>query len=98
MSSSCDSCLLKNEESTWRAISVGGITIRSLHLPNRGHCFPKSVIIRITDISKDTAYTAIQSVCKTIGTLEGMARTREDAIDVFFSLKDYSEAQNILKE
>lgn len=89
--------LVKDEKASKRAISVGGISLRNLRLPIRGYYFPESVIIRITDISKDTGYATIQSMCKKFGALEGMAREREGAVDVIFKLKDHSEIQNLLK-
>ncbi|KAL8094508.1 hypothetical protein AgCh_036149 [Apium graveolens] len=88
----------ENEESSLRAILAGNIAIESFNLPICPLHAPKSVTIRIKDINKDTAYTAVHSICRTIGELVGMVKATENSIDVLFSLKEYSETENILAE
>ncbi|XP_017238301.1 uncharacterized protein LOC108211260 isoform X2 [Daucus carota subsp. sativus] len=98
VASGLDRCFVKyeNEESSSRAISAGNITIGSFDLPIRPLPVPESVTIRINDIGNNTSYTAVHSICKTIGELVGVVKATENSVDALFSLKDYSETQNIL--
>ena len=78
-------------------MSVGGITVRNRHLPIRPLLVPETATIRIKNISDETAEAAIHSICMSFGSLEGLSRTREDAIDVLYNVKDNLELQIILK-
>ncbi|PSS14716.1 Acyl-homoserine-lactone synthase [Actinidia chinensis var. chinensis] len=84
-------------ESSRRAVSVGGITVRNRHLPICPLLVPEAATIRIKNISDETAEAAIHSICMSFGSLEGLSRTREDAIDVLYNVKDNLELQIILK-
>ncbi|KAL7199044.1 hypothetical protein ACSBR2_021347 [Camellia fascicularis] len=85
-------------ESKRRAVSAGGITVKSFHLPIHPPHPLETVTIRIKNISNETADAAIHSICMSFGSLEGLARTEEDAVDALYSVKDNLDLQSILKK
>ncbi|CAL5357721.1 unnamed protein product [Camellia sinensis] len=84
-------------QSRRRAVSAGGITVKSFHLPIHPPHPLETVTIRIKNISNETADAAIHSICMSFGSLEGLARTEEDAVDALYSVKDNLDLQSILK-
>ncbi|KAL6184898.1 hypothetical protein ACLB2K_046297 [Fragaria x ananassa] len=55
-----------------------------------------AVNIRITNINLETTDSAIHSMCTSYGSLEGLVRTKEDAVDAFFRIKDNADIDSIL--
>ncbi|OVA02563.1 RNA recognition motif domain [Macleaya cordata] len=87
----------KSVESKQRAIAAQEITLKSFHLPISNLQFQKNIHIRISNISKDTAEASIHSICMACGPLEGLKRTKDGALDVFFNVKDTSTRHEIIK-
>ncbi|XP_059659385.1 uncharacterized protein LOC132306147 [Cornus florida] len=85
-------------ESSRRAASVGGITVKSFQLPIHAHLDAETVTIRIKNISSETTVPAIHSKCVSIGSLEGLSRAKNDAVDAFYSVQHELESQSILKK
>ncbi|XP_058076771.1 uncharacterized protein LOC131225278 isoform X2 [Magnolia sinica] len=96
-SNSCD-IEFENLDSMERALVGRHVTVRNCHLPIRSRSAPKVVTVRISNISVETAEPTIHSVCKGCGSVEGLLRTKEGAIEVLFSVKDSSVAQTILNK
>ncbi|KAB1200698.1 hypothetical protein CJ030_MR8G026868 [Morella rubra] len=98
-SNGVDCCFVQFEsvESYNKAISVGGITVKSFILPIRPLQVQETITIRISNIGSGTADSAIHSTCMSYGALEGLVRS-EDAVDVLFRVKDNSDTQRILKK
>ncbi|KAL7226910.1 hypothetical protein ACSBR1_021891 [Camellia fascicularis] len=94
----CCDVEFQSVESKRRAVSAGGITVKSFHLPIHPPHPLETVIIRIKNISNETADAAIHSICMSFGSLEGLARTEEDAVDALYSVKDNLDLQSILKK
>lgn len=55
------------------------------------------VTIRITNINSETTDSAVHSMCTSCGGLEGLVRTKEDAVDALFSVKDNAGIKRIIK-
>ncbi|KAF8387790.1 hypothetical protein HHK36_026445 [Tetracentron sinense] len=85
-------------EAREKAVATGGIKVRSFHLPIHRLHVPKNTTIRISNISALTADHAIHSMCMSCGPLEGLVRTKEDSVDVFFGLNDCSASQGLLQK
>uniref|UniRef100_A0A5B7BG13 RRM domain-containing protein n=1 Tax=Davidia involucrata TaxID=16924 RepID=A0A5B7BG13_DAVIN len=94
----CCDVLFESAESSSRAISKGRITVRRFQLPIRPLHVPETVTIRIKNISSETTDPAIHSMCTSIGSLEGLARAKKDAVDAFYRVKDDLGSQSILKK
>lgn len=56
----------------------------------------EALIIRITNIGSETTDSAIHSMCTSYGSLEGLVRTKEDAVDAFFSVGDNVDIHRIV--
>lgn len=85
-------------DSRRRAVSAGGITVKGFHLSIRPLDVPDTVAIKIKNISFETADSAIHSACMSFGSLEGLARTKEDTVDAIYNVKDDWESQSILEK
>ncbi|XP_059437651.1 uncharacterized protein LOC132170623 isoform X3 [Corylus avellana] len=83
-------------ESCKRAIAVGGIRVSSFILPICPLRVEETVTIRISNVSSETADSAIHSICVSFGLLEGLVRTKEGLVDALFSVEDNKNAQSIL--
>ncbi|RXI02500.1 hypothetical protein DVH24_002578 [Malus domestica] len=57
----------------------------------------EEVTIRITNINSETTDSAVHSMCTSCGGLEGLVRTKEDAVDALFSVKDNAGIKRIIK-
>lgn len=92
-------------ESKERALAAERIAVKNCHLPVQGVQSPKirdvqspeNIAVRITNISIETTDPAIHAMCMSCGHVSGLARTKEGAVDVMFSVKDSSAAQTIVK-
>ncbi|KAM2787541.1 hypothetical protein PS2_008304 [Malus domestica] len=58
----------------------------------------EEVTIRITNINSETTDSAVHSMCTSCGSLEGLVRTKEDAVDALFSVKDKAGIKSIIKK
>lgn len=58
----------------------------------------ETVAIKIKNISFETADAAIHSACMSFGSLEGLARTKEDTVDAIYNVKNVLESQSILQK
>ncbi|XP_023638468.1 uncharacterized protein LOC17886701 [Capsella rubella] len=56
------------------------------------------VVIRIGNLNSKTADSMIHSMCLSVGPLEGLARVKEDTVDVSYRVKNLNEADSILEE
>ena len=56
----------------------------------------EAVSVKITNINLETTDSAIHSMCTSYGSLTGLVRTKEDAVDAFFSIKDNADIDSIL--
>ncbi|PRQ21676.1 hypothetical protein RchiOBHm_Chr7g0241871 [Rosa chinensis] len=56
----------------------------------------EAVSIRIANINSETTDSAIHSMCTSYGCLEGLVRTKEDAVDAFFSVEDNADIDSIV--
>ncbi|KAF3436522.1 hypothetical protein FNV43_RR23614 [Rhamnella rubrinervis] len=94
----CCDVEFESVESSKRAISVGGITVKSYNLVICPlHC-QETVTIRISNIGSGTTNSAIRSICKYYGTMEGLVRRKVDAVDAMFTVEDNAETQSILQK
>ncbi|KAK9281400.1 hypothetical protein L1049_004300 [Liquidambar formosana] len=94
----CCDVVFESVESSSRAVSVGGITVRSFYLPIRPLHVPETVTIRISNISTETDDSEIHFMCKSYCHLDGLVRKKDDVVDALFSVKDNSETQSILNK
>ncbi|XP_039127334.1 uncharacterized protein LOC120263481 [Dioscorea cayenensis subsp. rotundata] len=58
---------------------------------------PEYFIIRISNISMETTEPSIYSMCMPCGYVAGLSRTKEDAAEVAFKVKDKVAAEGIVK-
>ncbi|KAM0948482.1 hypothetical protein DsansV1_C06g0059861 [Dioscorea sansibarensis] len=58
---------------------------------------PQYFIIRISNISKETTEPSIYSMCMPCGYVAGLSRTKEDAAEVVFKVKDKVAAEGIVE-
>lgn len=58
----------------------------------------EEVTIRITNINSETSDSAVHSMCKSCGSLEGVVRTKADAVDALFSVKDNMGIQSLIRK
>lgn len=95
-----DYCVVNYEsvDSRRRAVSVGGITVNGFLLPIRPLDVLETLAIKIKNISFETADAAIHSACISFGSLEGLARTKEDTVDAIYNVKNVLESQSILQK
>lgn len=56
------------------------------------------VTIRIEDIPKDASLSEMHSICKSVGTTEGLAWVSKDGIDALFTVENDTESKSILKK
>lgn len=81
-----------------RAITVGWIRVKGFDMSIRPLHVQETVTIRISNISSETADSAIHSMCMSYGPLVGLVRTKEGGVDALFGVEDNSETQSILKK
>ncbi|XP_034227170.1 uncharacterized protein LOC117636662 isoform X4 [Prunus dulcis] len=58
----------------------------------------EEVTIRITNINSETSDSAVHSMCKSCGSLAGVVRTKADAVDALFSVKDNMGIQSLIRK
>ncbi|KAJ7977633.1 sucrose-phosphatase-related [Quillaja saponaria] len=92
---SCCHVVFKSIESRKRALSIGGITILGVNLPICA-LHHKEITINIHNISSETSDCEVHSLCMSYGDLKGLVRTKEDAMDAVFSVKDDLHTQRLL--
>ncbi|KAJ8573718.1 hypothetical protein K7X08_010229 [Anisodus acutangulus] len=94
----CWDIQFKSLESCNRAIRAGALTVGSSCLPIHplGAC--TVVTIRIEDIPKDASFGEIHSICKSVGTTEGLAWVSKDGVDALFTVENDTESESILKK
>ncbi|KAA3475103.1 Thioredoxin [Gossypium australe] len=85
-------------KSSKKALSVGYITVKKMHLRIWPLQSLETVIVRISNISLETADSTIHSACKLCGSLKGLVRMKEDVVDALFSLKGETDTKSILKK
>ena len=90
--------LFESVESIRTALSVGKITVKNFNLPICPLHLSETVTIRISNINSETADSAIHSTCTLCGPLEGLVRTKEDAVDALFSVKGEADTKSILNK
>lgn len=90
--------LFQKRKSSKKALSVGYITVKKMHLRIWPLQSLETVIVRISNISLETADSAIHSACKLCGPLKGLVRMKEDVVDALFSLKGETNTKSILKK
>ncbi|TYG93645.1 hypothetical protein ES288_A11G126900v1 [Gossypium darwinii] len=88
----------KRLKSSKKALSVGYITVKKMHLRIWPLQSLETVIVRISNISLETADSTIHSACKLCGSLKGLVRMKEDVVDALFSLKGETDTKSILKK
>ncbi|MBA0652862.1 hypothetical protein Goklo_020088, partial [Gossypium klotzschianum] len=88
----------KRLKSSKKALSVGYITVKKMHLRIWPLQSLETVIVRISNISLETADSTIHSACKLCGSLKGLVRMKEGVVDALFSLKGETDTKSILKK
>ncbi|KAJ8565852.1 hypothetical protein K7X08_008428 [Anisodus acutangulus] len=88
----------KSLESCNRAIRAGALTVGSSRLPIHPLGASTVVTIRIEDIPKDASFGEIHSICKSVGTTEGLAWVSKDGVDALFTVENDTESELILKK
>ncbi|KAK4372441.1 hypothetical protein RND71_007825 [Anisodus tanguticus] len=88
----------KSLESCNRAIRAGALTVGSSRLPIHPLGASTVVTIRIEDIPKDASFGEIHSICKSVGTTEGLAWVSKDGVDALFMVENDTESELILKK
>ncbi|KAF3681857.1 putative protein TPRXL-like [Capsicum annuum] len=85
-------------ESCNRAIRAGALTVGSSRLSIQPPRASMVVTIRIEDISEDATFSEIHSICKSVGTTEGLAWVSKDGVDALFTVENDTESESILKK
>ncbi|OIT07968.1 PREDICTED: uncharacterized protein LOC109225889 [Nicotiana attenuata] len=85
-------------ESCNRAIRAGALTVGKSCLQIRPLRASMVVTIRIKGISGDASFGEIHSICKVVGTTEGLAWVSKDSVDALFTVETDTEPQSILKK
>ncbi|XP_059311841.1 uncharacterized protein LOC132063353 [Lycium ferocissimum] len=85
-------------ESCNRAIRADALTVGSYRLPIQPLRTSMVVTIRIEDIPKDASFGEIHSICKSVGTTEGLAWVSKDGVDALFTVENDTESESILKK
>ncbi|MCE3215721.1 hypothetical protein HAX54_003289 [Datura stramonium] len=94
----CWDIQFKSLESCNRAMRAGTLTVGSSHLPIHPLRTSMVVTIRIEDISKDASVHELHSICKSVGTTEGLARVSKDGVDALFTVENDTESKAILEK
>ncbi|XP_016540385.2 uncharacterized protein LOC107840927 isoform X3 [Capsicum annuum] len=81
-----------------RAIRAGALTVGSSRLSIQPPRASMVVTIRIEDISEDATFSEIHSICKSVGTTEGLAWVSKDGVDALFTVENDTESESILKK
>ncbi|KAL6271916.1 hypothetical protein ACE6H2_028827 [Prunus campanulata] len=87
----------KRESSRRASLDLETIT-KGFDLPIHPPDDQEAVTIRITNINSETSDSAIHSMCMSCGSLEGVVRTKADAVDALFSVKDNMGIQSLIRK
>lgn len=91
-----DSSKLESVEASKRPVLADEVSVNCFDPTIRPLDGKEALIIRITNIGSETTDSAIHSMCMSYGSLEGLVRTKEDAVDAFFSLGDNVDIHRIV--
>ncbi|GMI66623.1 hypothetical protein HRI_000331600 [Hibiscus trionum] len=94
----CCDIEFKREKASKKALSTGYVTVKDVSLQIWPLQSSETVIIRISNISLETAESAIHFTCKSCGFLEGLVRLKEDVVDVSFRVNSETDTKAILKK
>ncbi|KAK8565527.1 hypothetical protein V6N13_020626 [Hibiscus sabdariffa] len=94
----CYDIEFKREKASKKVLSMGYVTVKEVSLQIWPLQSSETVIIRISNISLETAESAIHFTCKSCGLLEGLVRLKEDVVDASFRVKSESDTETILKK
>ncbi|KAK9035605.1 hypothetical protein V6N11_077640 [Hibiscus sabdariffa] len=94
----CYDIEFKREKASKKVLSMGYVTVKEVSLQIWPLQSSETVIIRISNISLETAESAIHFTCKSCGLLEGLVRLKEDVVDASFRAKSESDTKTILKK
>lgn len=56
------------------------------------------VTIKIEDIPDDASLSEMHSICKSVGTTEGLAWVSKDSVEALFTVENDKESESILKK
>lgn len=87
----------KRESSRRASLDLEVIT-EGFDLPIHRPDDQEEVTIRITNINSETSDSAVYSMCMSCGSLEGVVRTKADAVDALFSVKDNMGIQSLIRK
>ncbi|KAL5996326.1 hypothetical protein ACLOJK_026402 [Asimina triloba] len=85
-------------ESMERALVARHVAIGNFHLPVRSLQTAKVVTVRISSICPETTEPSIHSVCMRYGSVVGLTRTKDGAVEVLFNIWHPIGAENIVKK
>ncbi|XP_015164990.1 uncharacterized protein [Solanum tuberosum] len=94
----CWDIQFKSLESRNRAVRAGALNLGSYRLPIQPPRASMVVTIRIEDISDDASLSEMHSICKSVGTTEGLAWVSKDSVEALFTVENDKESESILKK
>ncbi|KAE8697943.1 MYB-like DNA-binding domain protein [Hibiscus syriacus] len=94
----CCDIEFKLEKSRKEALSMGYVTVKEVSLLIWPLQSSETVIIRIRNISLETAESAIHFTCKSCGLFEGLVKLKEDVVDASFRVNGETDTKTILKK
>ncbi|XP_015062913.1 uncharacterized protein LOC107008400 isoform X1 [Solanum pennellii] len=94
----CWDIQFKSLESRNRAVRAGALNLGSYSLPIQPPRASMVVTIRIEDISDDASLSEMHSICKSVGTTEGLAWVSKDSVEALFTVENDKESESIRKK
>ncbi|KAL3648094.1 hypothetical protein CASFOL_009062 [Castilleja foliolosa] len=94
------SCKIEFEDvdSSTRAISARKIAVGTQEFPVHSLDDVEIVAVRIENINEETTEYAIHSRCKAVGEFVGLARTSNDVVEAFYTVRHDTNHLNIIKK
>ncbi|XP_038714100.1 uncharacterized protein LOC120007754 isoform X2 [Tripterygium wilfordii] len=84
----CCDVEFESVESSRKALSAGQIMVNNFSIPISPLHALEAVTIRISNLNARTDDSMIHSVCMSYGNLDTLVRTKDDAVDAVFLVKD----------